>query len=53
MSSTPTPPPCAREGSLEAPTRLPVDWRDPKFYDPTALEQERRVVSIAGHYRLA
>ncbi|MGH8266274.1 MAG: Fe-S oxidoreductase, partial [Steroidobacteraceae bacterium] len=30
----------AREGSLEAPTRHPLEWRDPKFYDGAALEQE-------------
>ncbi|HEX4618119.1 MAG TPA: heterodisulfide reductase-related iron-sulfur binding cluster, partial [Steroidobacteraceae bacterium] len=47
MSRTPTPPPGAREGSLEAPTRLALDWRDPSFYDRTALEQElERVFDI-------
>ncbi len=32
-----------REGNLEAPTRHPVDWRNPEFYDEAALyrEQER------------
>ena len=29
-----------REGSLEAPTRHPLDWRNPEFYDPAALEKE-------------
>ena len=29
-----------REGSLEAPTRHPIDWRAPAFYDGAALEQE-------------
>ncbi len=29
-----------REGSLEAPTRLPLGWRQPGFYDVTALEKE-------------
>ncbi len=29
-----------REGSLEAPTRHPLNWRDPSFYDAGALEQE-------------
>jgi glycerol-3-phosphate dehydrogenase subunit C len=29
-----------REGSLEAPTRHPLDWRNPAFYDETALEKE-------------
>ena len=47
MSSTPTPPPGAREGSLEAPTRLALEWRDPKFYDHAALEKElERVFDI-------
>ncbi|HEX4179433.1 MAG TPA: heterodisulfide reductase-related iron-sulfur binding cluster [Caulobacteraceae bacterium] len=47
MSSTPTPPPGAREGSLEAPTRHPLEWRDPKFYDQAALAAElERVFDI-------
>jgi Fe-S oxidoreductase len=49
MSSTPTSPgpPGAREGSLEAPTRHPLEWRDPKFYDRASLEQElERVFDI-------
>jgi Fe-S oxidoreductase len=29
-----------REGSLEAPTRHPLNWRDPSFYDESALEKE-------------
>src|SRR6202162_2096230 len=36
-----------REGSLEAPTRHPLQWRDPQFYDATALEKElERVFDI-------
>jgi glycerol-3-phosphate dehydrogenase subunit C len=36
-----------REGSLEAPTRHPLNWRDPSFYDETALEKElERVFDI-------
>jgi glycerol-3-phosphate dehydrogenase subunit C len=47
MSSTGSPPPGAREGSLEAPTRHPIEWRDPKFYDHAALEKElERVFDI-------
>ena len=47
MSSTPTPPPGAREGSLEAPTRLALGWRNPEFYDHAALEKElERVFDI-------
>lgn len=37
----------AREGSLEAPTRHPIDWRSPAFYDGAALEKElERVFEI-------
>jgi len=36
-----------REGSLEAPTRHPVDWRNPDFHDEAKLEAElRRVFDI-------
>ncbi len=36
-----------REGSLEAPTRHPLKWRDPSFYDESALEKElERVFDI-------
>ena len=36
-----------REGSLEAPTRLPYRWQDPDFYDAGKLDQElRRVFDI-------
>jgi Fe-S oxidoreductase len=36
-----------REGSLEAPIRHPIDWRNPEFYDDTALEKElERVFDI-------
>jgi glycerol-3-phosphate dehydrogenase subunit C len=36
-----------REGNLEAPTRRPLNWRDPAFYDAHALEQElERVFDI-------
>src|SRR5258708_21300551 len=39
--------PGAREGSLEAPTRHPLEWGDPKFYDTRALEKElERVFDI-------
>jgi glycerol-3-phosphate dehydrogenase subunit C len=36
-----------REGSLEAPTRHPLDWRSPDFYDEAKLDAEmRRVFDI-------
>ncbi|HXP32079.1 MAG TPA: heterodisulfide reductase-related iron-sulfur binding cluster [Stellaceae bacterium] len=36
-----------REGSLEAPTRHPIAWQDPDFYDPAKIEAEmRRVFEI-------
>jgi Fe-S oxidoreductase len=34
------PVPGRREGSLEAPTRLPLEWRAAEFYDAAALEKE-------------
>lgn len=36
-----------REGSLDAPTRHPIAWQDPDFYDPVKIEAEmRRVFEI-------
>ena len=36
-----------REGSLKAPTRHALDWRDPRFYDEDALMKElERVFEI-------
>jgi glycerol-3-phosphate dehydrogenase subunit C len=36
-----------REGSLEAPTRHPIAWEDPAFYDPAAVQKElERVFDI-------
>jgi Fe-S oxidoreductase len=36
-----------REGNLEAPTRHPLDWRNPAFYDEEALHREmERVFDI-------
>src|SRR3712207_3338147 len=36
-----------REGSLEAPTREPIAWRDPDFYDEAKLDAElRRIFDI-------
>ena len=50
-----------REGSLEAPTRHSLDWRNPEFFDETAQEREltrvfdichgcRRCVSLCGAF---
>ena len=37
----------SREGSLDAPTRHPIDWRNPEFYDAEKLDAEmRRVFDI-------
>jgi len=33
-----------REGSLEAPTRHPIDWQNPDFYDEAKLDEELRRV---------
>ena len=39
--------PGGREGSLEAPIRHPLNWRDPAFYDEAALDKElERVFDI-------
>ena len=55
MSPTPTgadgpgsrPAAAGREGSLEAPTRHPLDWRNPAFHDEAALTRElERVFDI-------
>ncbi len=36
-----------KEGSLEAPTRHPIDWENPEFYDETKLDAElHRVFDI-------
>ncbi len=36
-----------REGSLEAPTRHPIDWKNPEFFDEALLNQElERVFDI-------
>jgi glycerol-3-phosphate dehydrogenase subunit C len=44
MSKSPQPP---REGSLDAPTRHPLNWQDPKFYNETELLEElERVYDI-------
>ncbi len=31
-----------REGSLDAPTRRPIDWQNPEFLDPEELDAEMR-----------
>jgi ferredoxin len=39
----------AREGSLEAPTRHPLDWKGPEFHDRDALFNERERVFDICH----
>jgi len=50
-----------REGSLEAPTRHPIDWRNPQFHEQDAIDGElhrifeichgcRRCVSLCGAF---
>ena len=42
-----TSPPGSREGNLEAPTRHPVDWKDPAFHEQAAIFKElERVFDI-------
>ena len=44
MNTTLTPP---REGNLEAPTRHPLDWKNPAFYDQSVIDAElERVFDI-------
>lgn len=44
MSNAPASP---REGNLEAPTRHPLDWKNPQFYDQAAIDKElERVFEI-------
>jgi glycerol-3-phosphate dehydrogenase subunit C len=40
MTDTARPSDARREGSLDAPTRHPLAWRDPEFYDLEAIEAE-------------
>ena len=36
-----------REGNLEAPTRHPIDWKNPEYWDADALDRElERVYDI-------
>ena len=42
--STTTAPTQAREGSLDAPTRHPLDWKNPAFFDQAALDAELDVL---------
>ena len=53
--------PGLREGNLQAPTRHPLDWRNPEFFDEDALQKEeqrvfdichgcRRCVSLCGAF---
>ncbi len=51
MSQPPTPTPsgASREGSLDAPTRHPLDWKNPEFWDETALETEMERVFDLCH----
>ena len=38
-----------REGSLDAPTRHPIDWHNPEFYDEAALDAERWLAAAGVH----
>ncbi|MGH8822080.1 MAG: Fe-S oxidoreductase, partial [Rhodoferax sp.] len=53
----------ATEGNLQAPTRHPIDWKNPEFYNEDAALQEmerifdichgcRRCVSLCGAFPL-
>jgi glycerol-3-phosphate dehydrogenase subunit C len=51
MSQPPTiaTPTSTREGSLDAPTRHPLDWKNPEFWDASALEKEMERVFDLCH----
>ena len=38
------------EGSLEAPTRHPLDWQNPDFYDPAKVAREEGFPEIADWF---
>ena len=38
----------SREGSLDAPTREPIAWRDPDFTDAEKLDKEMRRISASS-----
>ena len=38
-----------KEGNLEAPTRHPLDWKNPEFYDEEALYSELERVYDVCH----
>jgi len=51
----------SREGNLEAPTRHPLDWQNPEFYNQVSVDKElervfdichgcRRCVSLCGSF---
>src|SRR5690348_16355060 len=41
----------SREGSLEAPTRYPIEWRDEAFWNQDALDAELERVLVICHGR--
>lgn len=47
--STTAAPTQAREGSLDAPTRHPLGWKDPDFWDAAALDREMERVFDLCH----
>ena len=49
MNKSPAPP---REGSLDAPTRHPLNWKEPEFYNEAGLFEElERVYDICHSCR--
>jgi len=38
----------SKEGSLEAPTREAIAWRDEAFYDEKKLDAEMRRISLSS-----
>ena len=50
--ATNSPKAAVREGSLDAPTRHPIPWQDPEYYDEEAFEKEfRRQADVCNSCR--
>lgn len=49
MSSSNTPSGKSREGNLQAPTRHPIDWKNPDYYDEAKVEAELERVFDVCH----
>ena len=46
VASAPT-----REGSLDAPTRHPLDWKNPQFYEQGAIDERLKLAVLAHRHQ--